>query len=87
MSQVNEKNVEFLKREGIDIFADNLEKILEIAENRNDAAMVLKSLNDKNKEYLPILLKNPEAYEITNIRDLGKKLFSITKGSTNLQAC
>lgn len=77
LQQINKDNYKFIKEEGLDILTDNMEKILEITETHSNAAKILHTLSPENKEFLPFLIKDPDAYKLENVRDITRCLFTL----------
>lgn len=77
LQQINKDNYKFIKEEGLDILTDNMEKILEITETHSNATKILGVLSPENKEFLPFLIKDPEAYKLENVRDITRCLFTL----------
>lgn len=77
LQQINKDNYKFIKEEGLDILTDNMEKILEITETHSNAAKILHTLSPENKDWLSILVKDPEAYKLENVRDITRCLSTL----------
>ncbi len=67
---ITPENKDFVIKEGINLLADNMEKIKPTFKNPKKAYTILEVLNAENKEILPYLLENKETLKIQTWVDL-----------------